>query len=212
MGPRSNCCVIDNFLFYFSLTCLFVDFMRLIWNLISDEPNDVTLETDASQDEDNEVDIIEEVRRGHEEAAKERSSRPASDLTQSTTKRPRLDTQQRRSTPTPSQPVSTRDQEPRGLLPQVVQQQQTQQQVMVSITMDQLESLVTNVASKVAATTGPISFHEAIQHQTSTLAQVVRGSGLGQEENLDREPRIIDRSWWLTLESVDVEDNSQTKL
>ena len=75
--------------------------------------------------------------------------------------------------------------------------------------MDQLESLVTRA---VAASSSQNSFHEAIQHQTSTLAQVVRGSGAIQEENLEREPKINDRSWWLTLESVDVEDNSQTKL
>ena len=64
----------------------------------------------------------------------------------------------------------------------------------------------------VAASSSQNSLHEAIHQQTSTLAQVVRGSGAVQEENLEREPKINDRSWWLTLESVDVEDNSQTKL
>ena len=186
-------------------------------NLFSDETNDVTLETASQDEEEDEVDILEQVRRGHEEAAKERHDRPENDEAQSAAKRRRLEAQQRTSTPTPSQQVATIAQEPRDPAPHVLQPQQqprTQQQGSISITMDQLENLVANVATKaaVAASSGQNSFHEAIQHQTSTLAQVVRGSGAIQEENLEREPKINDRSWWLTLESVDVEDNSQNKL
>ena len=171
-------------------------------NLFSDQTNDVTLETGSQDEEEDEVDILEQIRKSHEEAARERQDRSGNEEAQSAAKRPRLEAQQRSSTPTPSQQVVTAAQEPQVLQPQP-------QQGSISITMDQLESLVTRA---VAASSSQNSLHEAIHQQTSTLAQVVRGSGAVQEENLVREPKINDRSWWLTLESVDVEDNSQTKL
>ena len=165
------------------------------------------METGSQDEEEDEVDILEQIRKSHEEAARERQDRSGNEEAQSAAKRPRLEAQQRSSTPTPSQQVVTAAQEPRDPAPQVLQPQP--QQGSISITMDQLESLVTRA---VAASSSQNSLHEAIHQQTSTLAQVVRGSGAVQEENLEREPRINDRSWWLTLESVDVEDNSQTKL
>ena len=184
-------------------------------NLFSDQTNDVTLETGSQDEEEDEVDILEQVRRSHEEAAKERQDKSENEEAQSAAKRRRLEAQQRSSTPTPSQQVTTAAQEPRDPAPLVLQPQQQlqphqqQQQGSISITMDQLESLVSRA---VAASSSQNSLHEAIHQQTSTLAQVVRGSGAVQEQNLVTEPKINDRSWWLTLESVDVEDNSQTKL
>ena len=165
------------------------------------------METGSQDEEEDEVDILEQVRRSHEEAAKERQDKSENDEAQSAAKRRRLEAQQRSSTPTPSQQVATAAQEPRDPAPHVSQPQQ--QQGSINITMDQLESLVSRA---VAASSSQNSLHEAIHQQTSTLAQVVRGSGTVQEQNLVTEPKIHDRSWWLTLESVDIEDNSQTKL
>ena len=174
---------------------------------ISDQTNDVTLETGSQDEEEDEVDILEQIRQGHEAAAKEKQGRSENEEAESAPKRPRLETQPRSSTPTPSRQLVTAVQEPRDPVPQVSQPQQ--QQGSINITMDQLESLVSRA---VAASSSQNSLHEAIHQQTSTLAQVVRGSGAVQEQNLVTEPKINDRSWWLTLESVDVEDNSQTKL
>ena len=169
---------------------------------ISDQTNDVTLETGSQDEEEDEVDILEQIRQGHEAAAKEKQGRSENEEAESAPKRPRLETQPRSSTPTPSRQLVTAAQEPMDPVPQP-------QQGAINITMDQLESLVTRA---LAASSSQNSLHEAIHQQTSTLAQVVRSSGAVQEQNLVTEPKIHDRSWWLTLESVDIEDNSQTKL
>ena len=171
---------------------------------ISDQTNDVTLETGSQDEEEDEVDILEQIRLSHEAAAKEKQVRSENEEAESAPKRPRLETQPRSSTPTPSQQLVTAAQEPMDPVPQPQQQQGA-----INITMDQLESLVTRA---LAASSSQNSLHEAIHQQTSTLAQVVRSSGAVQEQNLVTEPKIHDRSWWLTLESVDIEDNSQTKL
>ena len=171
---------------------------------ISDQTNDVTLETGSQDEEEDEVDILEQIRLSHEAAAKEKQVRSENEEAESAPKRPRLETQPRSSTPTPSQQLVTAAQEPMDPVPQPQQQQGA-----INITMDQLESLVTRA---LAASSSQNSLHEAIHLQTSTLAQVVRSSGAVQEQNLVTEPKIHDRSWWLTLESVDIEDNSQTKL
>ena len=172
---------------------------------ISDQTNDVTLETGSQDEEEDEVDILEQVRQSHEVAAREKQDRSENEEAQSAPKRPRLETQPRSSTPTPSRQLVTAAQESLDPVPQLQQQQQG----AINITMDQLESLVTRA---LAASSSQNSLHEAIHQQTSTLAQVVRSSGAVQEQNLVTEPKIHDRSWWLTLESVDIEDNSQTKL
>ena len=171
---------------------------------ISDQTNDVTLETGSQDEEEDEVDILEQIRQGHEAAAKEKQGRSENEEAESAPKRPRLETQPRSSTPTHSRQLVTAVQEPMDPVPQPQQQQGA-----INITMDQLESLVTRA---LAASSSQNSLHEAIHQQTSTLAQVVRSSGAVQEQNLVTEPKIHDRSWWLTLESVDIEDNSQTKL
>ena len=171
---------------------------------ISDQTNDVTLETGSQDEEEDEVDILEQIRLSHEAAAKEKQVRSENEEAESAPKRPRLETQPRSSTPTPSRQLVTTAQEPMDPVPQPQQQQGA-----INITMDQLESLVTRA---LAASSSQNSLHEAIHQQTSTLAQVVRSSGAVQEQNLVTEPKIHDRSWWLTLESVDIEDNSQTKL
>ena len=171
---------------------------------ISDQTNDVTLETGSQDEEEDEVDILEQIRLSHEAAAKEKQVRSENEEAESAPKRPRLETQPRSSTPTPSQQLVTAAQEPMDPVPQPQQQQGA-----INITMDQLESLVTRA---LAASSSQNSLHEAIHLQTSTLAQVVRSSGAVQEQTPVAEPKIHDRSWWLTLESVNIEDNSQTKL
>ena len=171
---------------------------------ISDQTNDVTLETGSQDEEEDEVDILEQIRQSHEAAAKEKQERSENEEAESAPKRPRLETQPRSSTPTPSRQLVTAAQESMDLVPQPQQQQGA-----INITMDQLESLVTRA---LAASSSQNSLHEAIHQQTSTLAQVVRSSGAVQEQTPVAEPKIHDRSWWLTLESVNIEDNSQTKL
>ena len=171
---------------------------------ISDQTNDVTLETGSQDEEEDEVDILEQIRQSHEAAAKEKQERSENEEAESAPKRPRLETQPRSSTPTPSRQLVTAAQEPMDPVPQPQQQQGA-----INITMDQLESLVTRA---LAASSSQNSLHEAIHQQTSTLAQVVRSSGAVQEQTPVAEPKIHDRSWWLTLESVNIEDNSQTKL
>ena len=209
MVSRSFSCLIDLYLSPFILNDLFICLILLLililmTEFISDQTNDVTLETGSQDEEEDEVDILEQIRLSHEAAAKEKQVRSENEEAESAPKRPRLETQPRSSTPTPSRQLVTAAQEPMDPVPQPQQQQGA-----INITMDQLESLVTRA---LAASSSQNSLHEAIHQQTSTLAQVVRSSGAVQEQNLATEPKIHDRSWWLTLESVDIEDNSQTKL
>ena len=93
---------------------------------ISDQTNDVTLETGSQDEEEDEVDILEQIRQGHEAAAKEKQGRSENEEAESAPKRPRLETQPRSSTPTPSRQLVTAAQEPRDLVPQVSQPQQQQ--------------------------------------------------------------------------------------
>ena len=112
---------------------------------ISDQTNDVTLETGSQDEEEDEVDILEQIRQGHEAAAKEKQGRSENEEAESAPKRPRLETQPRSSTPTPSRQLVTAAQEPRDPVPQVSQPQQ--QQGSINITMDQLESLVSRAVA-----------------------------------------------------------------
>ena len=77
------------------------------------------------------------------------------------------------------------------------------------VTLDMLENLMTNVATKMTGV-GGLSLQEAISNQTSALTKAVKGSGT--EEGVELEPKLADSSWWLKIDSYDVEDNSQTKL
>ena len=181
--------------------------------------HDFTLETsqEDAESEEEEEDVLAQYKRVHTLAAKEKdnSRKEVPKEREPPAKRQRLQNLDPiPATSTPStltwpQPVDQQASNVQPAQPPLQPQQQGSQGYMM-VTLDMLESLVTNVASKVSGGAGNVSLQEAILNQTSMLTQAVKGQGI--EDGMELEPKLMDSSWWLVLKNHDIEDNSQTKL
>ena len=83
---------------------------------------------------------------------------------------------------------------------------------MITMSEASLERMLTRIVGSFAPGQAQTSFVEAIEKQTESLTTAVKSNAAKQVEEVEKEPVVTDRSWWLVLDNHSVEDNSQNKL